>query len=134
MPSVTILPHRGGIGGFPFSPPARRMRAYAARMARYFSEAEAHADGIDIVHEPELHRFAVIRDDEVLGTAHYRLIGDAVIDFDGTEVDPQLRGTGISGLLAQRALSDDVVSGRSVRTSCWFMEGYLEKHPEVLSR
>lgn len=100
-------------------------------MARYFSEADARADGFEVAHEPEQHRFVLGRDGEVLGTAHYTLLGDTGIDFDSTVVTPALRGTGLSGVLAHRALSDDVARGRSIRTSCWFMEGYLAKHPEL---
>lgn len=120
-------------------------------MARYLSEAEAAADGFSIVHEPEQHRFAVyLRTGEIerlVGEAHYTLAGAAAagdstspesaaaagtIDFDHTVVRPEYRGTGLSGLLAHRAVTDDVVHGRRVLTSCWFIEGYLAKHPELL--
>lgn len=106
-------------------------------MARYLTEADAKADGFSIVHIPEQSEFAILRDGTTLGVAHYRLMGDgtdaAAIDFDHTEVDPSLRGTGLSGVLAQRALTDGIVRDRQVRTSCWFMEGYLAKHPELLA-
>ena len=29
--------------------------------------------------------------------------------------------TGIAAILARRAFSDEIVTGRNVRTSCWFM-------------
>lgn len=100
-------------------------------MARYFDEQTAAADGIVIEHDVTAHQFTVRRDGAELGRAHYTLIGDDAIDFDGTVVDPELRGTGVSGLLAHRAMSDEVVKGRAIHTSCWFMEGYLKKHPEL---
>lgn len=100
-------------------------------MAGYSTEEEARADGFILSHEPEQDRFALKLDDRVVGTAHYTLRGDTVIDFDGTRVAPELRGRGLAGLLAHRALSDDVRVGRDVKTSCWFMEGYLERHPEL---
>ena len=100
-------------------------------MARYLSEADARADGFTIVHAVDRQEFVIQHDDRVLGEAHYTLLGETGIDFDHTEVDPSLRGSGISGLLAQRALTDGIVHGRSIRTSCWFMEGYLARHPEL---
>lgn len=100
-------------------------------MARYLDEAQARADGFGIEHEPERSRFTVVKDGEVIGEAHYSLIGDDAIDFDHTFVSPELRGTGLSGLLAEHALRDDIVDGRKIHASCWFIEGYLAKHLEL---
>lgn len=105
--------------------------AYPDGMARYFSEADAEADGYTIVHAPDQHGFVILYEGRVLGEAHYTLLGDAAIDFDHTEVDPSLRGSGLSAVLAHRALTDEIVRGRRIRTSCWFMDGYLSKHPEL---
>ncbi|MCW2287445.1 GNAT family N-acetyltransferase [Leucobacter luti] len=111
-------------------------------MARYTSEAEAAADGFSIVHEPEQHRFAVYRRsgdiERLVGEAHYSLTEATAgiagsIDFDHTVVRPEYRGTGVSGLLAHRAVTDDVVRDRRVLASCWFIEGYLARHPELLT-
>ena len=101
-------------------------------MARYLDEEQAKADGFTIVHEAEASRFALVRGNgEVVGEAHYTLLGDDGIDFDHTVVDPSLRGTGLSGLLAERALTDGIVRGRRIHASCWFIEGYLQKHPHL---
>ncbi|GAB2551568.1 GNAT family N-acetyltransferase [Leucobacter ruminantium] len=105
-------------------------------MARYRDEDQAAADGIRIVHEPERSRYAALRgsgDDALLiGEAHYTLLGDDAIDFDHTVVTPPMRGTGVAGLLAQRALTGEAARGRRVRASCWFIAGYLGRHPELL--
>lgn len=112
-------------------------------MTRYLDAEQAAADGYRIVHEPERQRFVLLQSapdagtaDRTLGEAHYRLLGDeaagtAGIDFDHTYVDPSLRGTGLSGVLARHALTDEIVRGRRVAASCWFIAGYLEKHPEL---
>lgn len=100
-------------------------------MARYLDEASAAADGFGISHQAQQCRFVITRDDRELGEARYSLIGDTAIDFNGTVVDPELRGTGLAGVLAHRALTDRIVRGRTIQASCWFMEGYLEKHPEL---
>ncbi|RGE23790.1 GNAT family N-acetyltransferase [Leucobacter sp. wl10] len=107
-------------------------------MSRYLDEDQAAADDLRIVHEPEQHRYAVYRrtadEDRLVGEAHYSLLGDEVIDFDHTLVLPELRGTGLSGLLARRALTGDAIGERRVNASCWFIEGYLARHPELLER
>ncbi|WP_053383487.1 GNAT family N-acetyltransferase [Leucobacter celer] len=107
-------------------------------MSRYLDEDRAAADGFTIVHEPERHRYAIYQrgagEERLIGEAHYSLIGDDVIDFDHTVVVPALRGTGLSRLLARRALTGDAIGGRRVRASCWFIEGYIARHPEVLEQ
>ena len=105
-------------------------------MTRYQSEAQAAADGITIVHEAERSRYAVLRSvegthTECIGEAHYQLLGDDDIDFDHTVVKPELRGSGLAGMLAHRALTGSAAAGRRVQASCWFIAGYLEKHPEL---
>jgi predicted GNAT family acetyltransferase len=104
-------------------------------MARYLDEASAAADGYTNEHQPERSRFVLKQGDRVWGEAHYTLFGDGAdggVDFDHTVVDPELRGTGLAALLAHRAVTDEVSHGRAVRASCWFIEGYLAKHPELL--
>lgn len=110
-------------------------------MARYRDEAEAAADGYTIEHEPDAQRFVLVQSADAsaerLGEAHYRLLGGdppdehAAIDFDHTYVHPSLRGTGLSGILVRRALTDEITRDRRLDAGCWFVAGYLEKHPEL---
>lgn len=103
-------------------------------MARFDSEAAAEAAGLHIVHEPERHRFVVYDrtgdEPQLRGEARYSLLGDTGIDFDGTVVDPALRGTGVAGLLVRHALSSSIVEGREIIASCWYVAGFLQRHPE----
>ena len=100
-------------------------------MARYLDATAAEADGYSIEHDASGSRFTLNHADRVLGEAHYTLRPDGSIDFDHTFVDPELRGTGLSGVLAHRALTDEIARGRTIHASCWFIAGYLEKHPEL---
>jgi len=102
-------------------------------MTRYQNETEARADGFDIAHDLEGHRFVLTKDGAAIGEAHYSLLADDAIDFDHTVVSPEFRGTGLSGLLAEHALTDDIVTGRRVQASCWFIEEYLAKHPHLVA-
>lgn len=101
-------------------------------MTRYLSEESAAEDGYAIVHEAGEHRFTLTHRGEERGEAHYRLLGDTAIDFDHTVVAPAERGTGLAGLLAHRAVTSEIVRGRTVMASCWFIRGYLAKHPELI--
>ena len=105
-------------------------------MARYLNEAQAAADGFTITHEPERSRYAITASGpdggRVVGEAQYTLRGDDVIDFDHTVVVPELRGTGLAGLLANRAVTGEAVGQRRVEASCSFIDGYLQRHPELL--
>lgn len=100
-------------------------------MARYLDAESAAADGFTIEHDTDHHRFVLTQQGRKFGEAHYTLRGEHGIDFDHTVVDPELRGRGLSGILAQHALTDEIVRGRTIQASCWFIEGYLEKHPEL---
>lgn len=100
-------------------------------MARFTNETAAREAGYLVEHEPERQRFVITTAGAVVGEAHYTLLPDGVIDFDHTVVIPSLRGTGLSGLLVRHALADDIVTGRKIRASCWFVAGLLEKHPEL---
>lgn len=104
-------------------------------MARYIDEAQAASAGFHIVHEPEVTRYAIYKGEaderQLVGEAHYSLRGDTAIDFDHTVVSPSLRGTGLASLLARRALTGEMVQGRRVDASCWFIAEYIEKHPEL---
>lgn len=102
-------------------------------MARYLTEAAAAEAGITIEHEADRQRFALYQGTarELVGEAHYSFPSAGVVDFDHTVVDDALRGTGLAGLLAQRALTSAVARDNRVQASCWFIEGYLAKHPEL---
>lgn len=120
-------------------------------MARYLTEDQAAVDGFLIVHDPENSGFIITHTAEgepvrSIGYAHYTLSGEPLaeggadpaaagtINFDSTLVDDAYRGTGLSGLLAHRAVTDEIVRGRRVLASCWFIDGYLKRHPELLEQ
>ncbi|WP_017793781.1 GNAT family N-acetyltransferase [Leucobacter salsicius] len=107
-------------------------------MARFLDEAQAASAGFHIAHEPKASRYVVYQgagaDRQLVGEAHYSLRGDHSVDFDHTSVSPSLRGTGLAALLARRALTGDQVRGRQIEASCWFIAGFLERHPELRSQ
>lgn len=72
-------------------------------------------------------------DGDVIGVADFRRTDgpDGVrIVFPHTYVPPELEGHGIAATLARRALDDARAAGARVVPVCWFIEGYIERHPE----
>lgn len=102
-------------------------------MARYLNTEEAQEDGYTLDHRENESRFVVEHDDKVVGYAHYTVRSNEVIDFDSTVIDESLRGTGLAKILLTRALGDEIVKNRTVAASCWFVAGYLDRHPEALA-
>lgn len=102
-------------------------------MSRYLDLASAQADGFTVEHREDEHRFVLVRDGGVIGYAHYRYLGEDGIDFDSTVVDVPFRGTGLSGILVEHAVGDDIVKDKRVLASCWFVAGYLRKRPQHLA-
>lgn len=102
-------------------------------MAKYLSIEDARKDGFVFDHIAKENRFTLTKDQEEFGTVRYRLTGDKEIDFNSTLVDPSLRGTGLAAILTKLAVGDDIVKGRLVKASCWYVDGFLTKNPEFLA-
>jgi predicted GNAT family acetyltransferase len=66
---------------------------------------------------------------ELVGVAEYEL-GDSVIVFPHTEVEPEHRGQGIARTLARYALDDARRRGLSVVPHCSFIRHFIATHPD----
>jgi uncharacterized protein len=74
-------------------------------------------------------RYELIVDEQIVGIADYRVDGEVVI-LPHTEVVSTQRGRGYGALLVQGALDDIRSSGRTVVARCWFVERFLDEHPD----
>ena len=88
----------------------------------------------EVVDNPAESRYeARTPDGDVVGVADYRRSstphGPRIV-FPHTFVPPELEGHGIAATLARRALDDAKAAGARVVPVCWFIEGYIERHPE----
>ena len=102
-------------------------------MTGYLTAEAAREDGFTISHREGEHRFVVEHEGEVVGYAQYTLMGVDGINFDSTFMNPKHRGSGLSALLVGEALADDIVSGRNVMASCWYVADYLKAQPDALA-
>ncbi|PJI86764.1 GNAT family N-acetyltransferase [Luteimicrobium subarcticum] len=88
----------------------------------------------EVVDNPDESRYeARTPDGEVVGACDYRRSatpeGSRIV-YPHTFVLPELEGQGIAATLAHHALDEARDQGAQVVPACWFMEGYIERHPE----
>ena len=74
-------------------------------------------------------RYELMIDDELVGIAEYRVVGDVVV-FPHTEIERSRRGQGFGAQLVQYALDDVRATGRRVRPQCWYVAEFIAEHPE----
>lgn len=110
-------------------------------MMRFTSRKDAEAAGYKIIHNETNTQFELhgqLPEDtaerpQVLGVAHYTLLGADGIDFDHTVVHPALRGTGLGKILGETALASQLAKTRKVRASCWYIAKLLRSSAESQS-
>lgn len=81
-----------------------------------------------VQHYPELNRFE-IRIGEYVAELLYTL-KDGVITFTHTGVPPALEGRGLGSKLARAGLEYARQHGLKVVSTCWFINGYLDRNLE----
>ena len=86
---------------------------------------------VRVADNPEKGRFELFADDELAGSAYYRM-EDGAIAFTHTEVDDAYEGQGLGSKLASAALDEVRSRGLAVRPYCRFIRGYIERHPEYI--
>ena len=85
-------------------------------------------DDLHVVHIPEENRFE-IRADGHTAELTYNLRG-GTITFTHTGVPPALEGQGLGSKLAKAGLEYARANGLKVQSLCWFVNGYIQRHPE----
>jgi len=93
------------------------------------TDAAPAADDVTIRDVPERHRYELTVGDEVAGFSVYRL-GDGVMTFEHTEVDPAFEGRGLGSRITRFALDDVRSRELRIRIECPFIRTYLRRHPE----
>ncbi|QJX47939.1 N-acetyltransferase [Hymenobacter taeanensis] len=81
-----------------------------------------------VQHHPEDQEFTI--DENGAGAELAYSQDGGTIDFTHTFVEEELRGKGLAETLAKAGLAYAREQGLKVRTSCEFMAGYVQQHPE----
>lgn len=82
----------------------------------------------NVIHNTEHKRFEVHLDEHIAELT-YRVNGNIII-FTHTGVPFAWEGRGIGSLLAKTGLEYAKKNDLKVQTLCWFVDGYLQRHPE----
>jgi predicted GNAT family acetyltransferase len=83
----------------------------------------------EVRHLPERNRYEILVDGAVVGIADYYVVGEQVV-FPHTEIHPSRRGQGLGAQLVQGALDDVRGTGRTVVPQCWYVEQFIDEHPD----
>lgn len=94
------------------------------------AQAVAHdpADAV-VVDNFEQQRYEVLLGGEPVGSLAY-IRNSGQIDLLNTEVDQSFSGRGLAGRLAAAALADARDRQITIKATCPYIKGYLERHPE----
>ena len=83
----------------------------------------------EVRNNPERSRYELAIDDELVGIADYRVMGDVVV-FPHTEIDPSRRRQGLGAQLVKYALDDVRANNRRADAQCWYVAEFIAEHPE----
>ncbi len=83
---------------------------------------------LTVLHLPEKNRFE-IRVENLVAELNYTLHGDT-ITFLHTGVPSELEGQGVGKKLVKAGLDYAQANGFKIRSMCWFVSGYMKRHPE----
>ena len=84
---------------------------------------------MQIEHEPAANRFVAALP-EGNGVLIYRMKSKDVMDVLSTRVPPAAQGRGVGGALVEAALTHAREHRLKVIPSCWYVETWVDKHPE----
>lgn len=87
------------------------------------------ADDLEVVHNEAAHRYEA-RVDGVLAELAYRVEGERMV-LTHTGVPPAIEGRGVGSALVRAAVGDAIERDQTIVPLCWFVAGWLDRHPEV---
>ena len=88
---------------------------------------------IEVVDNPDAHRWELRQGDRLLGLARYAIVPASEasperVVFFHTEVRPEYEGRGLASVLARRALDATMGSGRTVVAMCPYIRAWVRRH------
>ncbi len=83
---------------------------------------------LNVIHNIERKQFEIYIDSHIAELAYYR--NGNVIIFTHTGVPSALGGQGIGSMLVKTGLQYAMDNNLKVESLCWFVSGYIDRHPE----
>lgn len=87
-----------------------------------------NSENVQVTHNAEEHRFELTLDGH-LAVLDYIMMDDIMI-FTHTGVPTEIEGGNLGVKLVVAGLEYARNNGLGVRSKCWFMNKYLQRHPE----
>ena len=85
---------------------------------------------LTVTHRPDEHRFEAYMAGRQVGVLEYVEVSERTIVYLSTRVPAEYEGRGIGSALARAALDDARARGRQVVPRCWFVAGWIDRHPD----
>ena len=82
-----------------------------------------------VEHETDQSRFVAFVDDERAGFTEYSL-ADGVMTMPHTVTEPRFEGQRVASAVVEAALDHARAEGLRVRPLCWFVAGWIDRHPD----
>ncbi|MGB3414394.1 MAG: GNAT family N-acetyltransferase [Microbacteriaceae bacterium] len=82
---------------------------------------------VEVLHQPDEHRFVICQDGKIAGRAEYLTKGDARV-FIHTVIDPEYAGQGLAVKLVNKALKNTQDSGLRIVPVCPFVAAFLKRN------
>ncbi len=89
-------------------------------------------ENLNVIHNKSQKRFE-IQINSHLAVLDYVMQG-TTITFTHTSVPPALEGRGIGSLLVKTGLQYAKDNNLKIRSLCWFVDKYIQRHPEYQQR
>jgi predicted GNAT family acetyltransferase len=83
---------------------------------------------LTVVHNEAANRFEIQIESQMAELTY--ILQDGKITFTHTGVPPELEGNGIGSMLVKAGLQYAWEKDLKVEPLCWFVRGYIERHPE----
>ena len=85
-------------------------------------------NSLSVVHNESANRFEIQVEDQIAELTYN--LQDGRITFTHTGVPAELEGNGLGSMLVQAGLKYAWENDLKVKATCWFVNGYIERHPE----
>jgi predicted GNAT family acetyltransferase len=84
---------------------------------------------IEVTDNAVASRYEISVDGALVGFADYRM-SDGRVVFPHTVITPSMRERGLAAILVRHALDAAREAGRVVVPACWYVEQFVDEHPE----
>ena len=85
-------------------------------------------NALNVIHNQEERRFEIQVESQLAELSY--ILNNGIITFTHTGVPAELEGNGIGSKLVKAGLEYARVNNLKVESYCWFVSGYIQRHPE----